>query len=292
MTIPTRVHNLAFDRAVIFEAVDCYPLISDNSEELRKLFDSRSELVKVYINDPIKTADSIVKLIKSLPMKNIPEVYLDISTFTHEILLILLKQFYKSMKDSCRLIYLYNGASEYSVGASDEDKWLSKGCKEVRSVIGYPGRILPGRKTCLIVVVGFEHERATKLIIEMDPEFLVLGKAIISEEDIVDVKHITPMIFFHKLVKAMTSIRCDVRDFEFSCKNPYRTYEKLKELIEIYSTYNCIIAPLNTKISTVAISWIAYKNPAIQICYAVPETYNFANYSIPSDRFTIFPCMD
>lgn len=292
MTIPSVVHEYEFEKVVLFEAVDSYPIVEENAKQIECLFGTKCERVGVFIKDPIKTSDSVAKIIRKLREMDVINIYLDVSTFTHEILLILLKQLYNTMLKKCNLIYIYNGASEYSINVPVEDKWLSKGCKEVRSVIGYPGKILPGRGTCLIVLVGFEQERATKLIVEMDPEFLALGQGILNTDHVTDENHVVPMTHFHRLVKDLTSIRNNVKDFEFSCKDPYLTYSKLKEVIQTYSDYNCIIAPLNTKISTIAISWIAFENPAIQICYAEPETYNYENYSRPSPNSTFFTCKE
>ena len=41
-----------------------------------------------------------------------------------------------------------------------EAKWLSRGIGEVRSILGYSGTLKPSRSNLLIVIVGYEYERA------------------------------------------------------------------------------------------------------------------------------------
>ena len=55
------------------------------------------------------------------------------------------------------------------------EKWLSKGVKEIRSVLGFPGEILPSRKNHLIVLTGYEYERAKTIIDILQPYSLALG---------------------------------------------------------------------------------------------------------------------
>ena len=68
---------------------------------------------------------------------------IDATTFTRESLLILVRFLKQSLKTSDSVQFLYAPAKEYSIGTQYEDKWLSRGIREVRSVLGYPGDFLP-----------------------------------------------------------------------------------------------------------------------------------------------------
>ena len=75
--------------------------------------------------------------------------------------------------------------------------------------------------------------------------------------------------------------------FEFSCSDIVKTVDQLNMIIEDNKGKNTIIVPLNTKLSTLAAGVVALKNEDVQICYSVPEMYNTAGYSEPSDNITI-----
>ena len=213
---------------------------------------------------------------------------IDISTFTHEMLLILIRIIYNNKERFKKITCIYVGASEYSIGDPLEMKWLSKGCKDIRSVIGYPGRLIPGKPNCLIVLVGFEHERAINMINRMDPERILLGNGITRKDHIISESHLAPMLFFQKLLSDLLASRNGIDSFEFSSRDVITTIDSLQKQIELNVGYNNIIVPLNSKISTIAVALVAFKNPDIQVCYAEPVTYNYDSYSSPDDYMTIF----
>lgn len=289
-SISKSIKSLSFKHITVFAANDCHPSIMKTALVVKSLFAERPEIVTTKTRDPLFTADAIAKTVNQIINNEIKDITIDITTFTHEMLLILLKLLLKHKDYFSRVTCVYTGARDYSVGDAKELKWLSKGCKEVRSVFGYPGKLIPGRPTCLIVLVGFEHERATRIIIEMDPEQLLLGKGIPSVKHLTHESHKAPMEFFHKLVDNMVSSRGRgaVKHFEFSCSDIAQTVKSLKSNIQETPNHNHIIVPLNTKISTAAVALTAIENSAIQVCYAEPETYNFATYSEPDDKVTIF----
>jgi hypothetical protein len=205
---------------------------------------------------------------------------IDITTFTHEALLIILRILANTPANKTRIFLCYNGASEYSIGLPREKKWLSKGIEEIRSVIGYPGLLLPNRPTHLIILVGYEHERAHKLIEAFQPSLVSLGHG--KPGTATSKKNYETSIFFHKLLVGSTSIRHIFSEFEFSANDPSVSQKALLKLINDRSGYNHIIAPMNTKISTISCALIGIKDPSVQICYAQPRLYNYYSYSKPS----------
>ena len=98
-----------------------------------------SEEIGFSLKQSDKIADLIYALIRELKGLKIEKVVVDISTFTHEVLLILIKAIYMSKNYFKKVLFLYNGADKYS-------EWLSKGCKDIRNVIGYPGYWNPAYK--------------------------------------------------------------------------------------------------------------------------------------------------
>ena len=75
--------------------------------------------------------------------------------------------------------------------------------------------------------------------------------------------------------------------FEFSCKDIEKTVKTLKTIIAKAPEDNHIIVPLNTKLSTISAAIVALENKDIQLCYAVPEVYNYENYSTSGEDITI-----
>lgn len=65
--------------------------------------------------------------------------------------------------------------SSYEEGTSLP--WLSKGVRTIRSVVGYSGDMSPIKDLLLIILVGFEYERAQTLIEVFEPSKLYLGMA-------------------------------------------------------------------------------------------------------------------
>jgi hypothetical protein len=204
-------------------------------------------------------------------------------SFTHEVLLILLKVVQSAFSPSAAIVGVYNGAAEYSLGSDDTNKWLTKGVKDVRSVLGYSGLSIPSQKNHLIILAGFETERAEKLVEFYEPTLLSIGHG----DPLASIanSHFVLNRQFHR--KLMDKYR-DVRTFTFSCADPSETERAIEEQISKFPHFNIILAPLNTKISTAGAAMIAMKNPAIQLCYASVTTYNERAYSSPSQDCYIF----
>ena len=280
------IKNLNIQKAFIFANQDFHESILHNADEIGGLFSVKGKTIKTALHAPLETADAITRTIKEIVEIGIDDLIVDITTFTHEMLLIILRLLFLHKNHFQKITCVYTGAKEYSIGEPDERKWLSKGCKEVRSVIGYPGKIVPGRPTSLLVLVGFEHERAMRMISEMDPEYLLLGKGMSGQTT--HKSHKAPMKIFHSLVQDMVSSRGKITEFEFSCKDPYMTSKVIYDLCENDKDQNHIVVPLNTKISTIGVALAALKNNSIQVCYAEPEHYNFEGYSSPDKYVRVF----
>ena len=236
--------------------------------------------------NPVSVARCLTEEVKKLLTITPLSIVIDITTFTHEILLMFLKLI-SNNADKFRAVHCaYNGAEGYSMNVPLEDVWLSKGCKDVRNVIGYPGLLRPSAKTCLTILTGFELERATKLVECLEPDRLALGYGFEPTSR----NHEPQMAHFkEKFEKWKSNYKnSQVSSFQFSSKHVMKTVGALEALISDHPDDNYILVPLNTKLSTVATAITAWRNRKIQVCYAMPQTYNVGNYSIPSQNITIF----
>lgn len=240
-----------------------------------------SRLIELNSNAPTLNYLKIRKIIfKEATEGNLENTLIDITTFTHETLLILLKIF-KLINASVKNLYLgYSGAKEYSVSENDDDKkWLSKGIREIRNVIGFPGVYERMRKDHIVIMFGFEYERTVSLIEKYEYDILSLGFCL--ESTAIRSNHYKINKERHlKLLSRFTNSL----QFTFSLKDPLQTQNNIldhisnNDLVEA----NTVIAPMNNKISTIGAGIAAFNNPRIQLVYAQPLIYNTSNYSIPN----------
>lgn len=202
---------------------------------------------------------------------------LDISTFTRESLLIIIKYFelYRSSLDTIKLYYRAANVSDH----------LSSGLVQVRSVIGYMGNIESDKPLHVVVLSGFEYERAKDVIDTLEPQFISIGYGSLGQS-VTDELQRKNAQFTERLIACYTQENINV--FEHSVIDPFSASEQILKLAEAYHDHNIVIVPLNNKISTVAVGLAAQKNTAIQVCYPQMASYNTFSYSVPLDECFIF----
>lgn len=276
-TLAQNIKGEKIKKAYAFRNVDP-PMDINNSGNINIICSCLKNLSAVEVNLCLPTvlADKMFFVILEIIKAQIKNIIIDISTFTHEALLILLKIVYDQQLSFESILLVYNGASEYAT-------WLSMGCKNIRNVVGFPGLFNPAYKNHLIILTGFEKERATKLVELFEPDVLSIGYG--SEPT--DNNHL----------KTMQKMKEDFNDwfenvglpwsqFDFSCSKIDSTMDKVKDIIDNGQNENIILVPLNTKLSTISVALIALKNKRVQVVYPIPEAYNLL-YSKPSDNFTV-----
>ncbi|MBD5085328.1 MAG: hypothetical protein HDT33_09830 [Clostridiales bacterium] len=273
--------------AFIF-STDSNQKVIETREKVTAIFCDRSTEYLIPPNDPFYHLKCAYDMAQKINDCGIKKILVDITTFTHEMLLILLNVLWRKKDMYASIEFVYTGAKEYCPDVIDSRKWLSKGCKEVRSVLGYPGLLVPKKQSCLIILVGFEHERASGLIDMVDPDQLFIGCGITQSAYVTSEMHIGPMKEFEAMHKSLLASRANVSTFDFSAKDIVSTLVSIERIVGETKGYNHIVVPMNTKISTLAVGMAALNDPSIQLCYAEPETYNFDNYSSPGDSILCY----
>jgi hypothetical protein len=282
--IPSNLNRENIDRAIIFaNKVGYTSLIDETAEQLKAMFGDRGSIASVATENPLTVADQLQRELQLFKQRPTNTFAIDITSFTHESLLIVLRVLWEHMRPSDKVFCLYNGATDYSTGLPADQKWLTKGVGEIRSVLGYPGRIIPTRKIHLIVLVGFETERAERIIAAYEPSELSLGYGSPLESISLPLHKLNKR--FHKKLSDRYK---NVADFTFSCEDAIAAKAAVQKRVESRDGFNVFIAPMNTKISTVGVALAALENPAIQLCYATAEQYNFEAYSTPSSECYLF----
>ena len=278
ITLAREIDIDTIKKTYVFRNVD-KPMNTYNAGNLKTIQEriTGASIVEVSLSNPVLVADALFSIIIEIRDANIKNIVIDISTFTHETLLMLLKSLYVNRLFFDTISLVYNGASRYS-------DWLSKGCKDIRNVVGYPGFFNPSYKDHMIILTGFEKERATQLVELFEPDILSIGNGC----DPTSADHQTMMEEMKEKFEEWSENLGSILStpFDFSCSDISATMEKIEEIISRNSKENYILVPLNTKLSTVSAALIALKIPNIQVIYPVPETYNIS-YSVPSDSFTV-----
>ncbi|WP_417364275.1 hypothetical protein [Galbibacter sp.] len=273
--------------AIICTNTDQSDIVGQNALSIQNKLKCDSEFANFDTNNPLSIADELLKRLSRFDNKM--EIVVDITTFTHEALLILLKIFQISksyLKNNIHLIY--NSAKSYCHTVENiDDIWLSKGLRDKRTILGYPGRFKPYNPLHFIMLVGFENERAKHLIESYEPSVLSLGIADKKESVAPDIHEIN--LSRYKNLKILYK---DVYEFTFSCINPLATYNILNEYIARYKNYNVVISPMNNKVSTLGCGLFALSNPQVQLISSRANLYNTESYSKASKYFYKFNLRD
>lgn len=282
-TVPDHLPFNAVRRVLICENEDLRAVIEPSRSYLHERFGAKAISVQLNTKDPLIGADNMQKAISSVGESRPNNFLVDITAFTHESLLILVKLLQTFLHKGNNVQFVYTSALDYAVGMKPEDKWLSKGIGEIRSVLGYPGILRPSRKVHLIVLVGFEGERAAKLIEAYEPTVVSLGFGSAGESISNSLHEVN--VTFHKKLFAMYR---NVLDFSFSCVDPWEAKKSIDAQKAKLPDHNVVIAPMNTKISTIGAALSAFSDESIQLCYAHAKQYNWENYSLPGDECYFF----
>jgi len=135
------------------------------------------EFLDASKRNPLRLADVLIRLASEIEPAAPVRWVADITTMTHEMLLIIVAAADEIVTPWKDLRLVYNVAGQYSGDDEPAKKWISQGIHEVRSVIGYPGNWSPGEPTTMVALPGFDPERMRRMVEEIEPEQLIVGIA-------------------------------------------------------------------------------------------------------------------
>jgi hypothetical protein len=192
-------------------------------------------------------------------------VTLDVTTFNRESLLVTVLLL-RTRFPNARIRLLYAAPTGHG-------SWLSRGFRAVRNVIGFAGTQYPSRPTLLVVLSGFESERTLKLIEEHEPTLVLLG--------IGDPPTREEFRDRNESEQRLVLGRQGVRKFSFPTNDLGACHAGLVQELSGYSaSHNIILAPMSTKLSTLAVLTVCETYPHAQVTYCLPGEYNIDEYSI------------
>jgi len=257
---------------------------ANEAKELRKKYGIASDKTRIVdTNDPLQTQRTIANEVSALRvLKGEYSIVLDITSFRREELLLLVGSLSKVGRDQLKKTHFV-----YSKASAMGD-WLSNNVREVRSVVGFPGEVSNAKKTHLMLLVGIEHHRALAIIQAYEPYSISLGMVpkdkSVNEEIYERNRQLTDWLIRH-----FDQVR---RVFDFPATDPSELKKILEMLTSELNEFNVVIAPLNSKLSTLAVGAFAIEHPQIQLCYAEVDVYNAGDYSQPSEDIVWVPASD
>lgn len=245
-------------------------------EKYKEKFNVRS--YEMDISRPTTTADALIDYF-SVVLGEVehPNVVVDISTFTRESLLITMR-YLQVNKEKLGDVYIFYRVAEASTQLSEE-------VVEIRSVLGYMGNFTSERPLHLILLSGFEYERAKEIIDNLEPDYISIGYG--DKEKSISVSSYEHNKEFTDKLLGYYSPEL-IKVFCHSLKDPNEVRKDLKNIIESRGDCNVVLAPLNNKLSTVGAGLAAIDNPSVQVCYAQVGSYNETAYSNCKDDCFIY----
>lgn len=268
---------------LVFSSDRADKLAKNNLHTLLSLNKEASN-IRLDIKDPLQLADRISE-VKAFCESAVAHgrILIDITCFRREELLILMRVLSgleRPMWRYCELLYVS--------AASMAEDWLSKNTVEYRSVIGYSGLSSPARRSHLIVMVGFEVERARDIIANYEPAKLTIGYGRQAESINAPLYHRN--IHFFEQLKSLYG--ADVDSFDFSLTDPLKAAREISAVVSKTPDMINIVAPLNNKISTIGAGLVGISKKEVQICYGVVSEYNVKSYSTVGDKVYRFNLAD
>ncbi|MCY4646283.1 MAG: hypothetical protein OXE73_05360 [Gammaproteobacteria bacterium] len=204
------------------------------------------------------------------------DIAVDITCFPRELLGMLLFAISLMRKRFVNVTVDYIAAPEggYATQNTELDesaRWLSKGVRDIRSIIGFPGDFSGEKTGHLIALAGHERERLMEIVEYVEPRKLSIGSGDIGSSTTAGADE-----YSRRVVRALRS-RVPVptvERFGFRSDSVDDVYERLREVGLDFGKENVSLAGMNTKLSFVGATLFALHERRVRIVYAVPEKYN------------------
>lgn len=247
-------------------------LRDQNFEKLMNALLQHSENVFPIVCDHHDPLDGISKIHDlcenrgvSLQGKN---VTVDITTFTKQYLLVLLKFIEKQKPKSMRLFY--TEPEDYGVRW---DKPLSYGLIDIVSVPSYGGHFYIEKENLLILTLGYEGDRSYGIWERFAPHKTII---LIGRPSFRDSWEGRVEEFNKKLISKLSKDSINY----IPTLDPFEVSKNLDNLIQRYSErFNISVSPLGPKPQVVGCYLSIRKHPDIQIIYAIPKFHEEEYFS-------------
>lgn len=219
------------------------------------------------------------------------DVVIDATCFPRELLGMLLFALSVRRSQMRRVRVLYVSAKKYITqreDLADSERWLSRGTKTIRSILGYPGDFASDRKRHVVALAGHEQDRLLEIINFLEPTRLsisneqersstVIGADLESEK----VKGKLRELIGHP----------EYGEVRFYANSILDTFDSLTDLLSTNTTDNVALVAMNTKLSFIGAALCALHLRHVRLVYSVPIEYN-ARYSEGAGELRQFDITD
>jgi hypothetical protein len=161
--------------------------------------------------------------------------------------------------------YIYHRPEEYALD------WLTRDTDQPRLVYQHSGISAFGKKTCLLLLTGFDVDRAAQMIQFFEPRVVLIGLQRGSQYNN-QVKNVEQS-------RQMLGRKPEARFFELDAYSSDHGQEEIENAVgKELEHFNIIAASLGPKISAVSLYQLQCKHPEIALAYAPSRQFN-PNYS-------------
>lgn len=256
---------------LINEKFEKYSKVQQNKELIQGMLASSTKFDQTYyitisIDNPLKSIIEIDRIIKSkFANQERITITFDFTTFPRgELLTILYYLRHLSSLGSICLFY---------VSPQDYGDWLSEGYTQTIVPPFFEGPSSLDKKIALLLLTGFEYDRAIMLIDDIQPATVIIGKPrpgtsdkfADSSERIVD-----------QLVKTR---KIESKIYEVPANDPFSCQAAIESIIREHPSYDFLVAIMGSKLEVLG-TYLAYeKSESFRVLYALPLIYNVGDYS-------------
>lgn len=233
------------------------------------------------------SVDGLVKLKEVLKKRDLSKgrITVDITTFTKQYLLVLLKSIRHDYPSaSIRILYT---PGFYKVSPSNPEKTaLSWGVKEIKPVPGFLGNCLPWQDDILVLFLGYEGERAFQIMQKLEPKKTIA--VLPNPPSYPYAGHPTSTLNRRILNRPSDEVeRCEANALDPESARDLLL--KLSKKYEYEEKCNLIISPLCTKIQTLGILLFFWtkKDTNAEVIYASPFWYNEKKYTFDFPNYVL-----
>ncbi|MBI2910410.1 MAG: hypothetical protein HYX92_22420 [Chloroflexi bacterium] len=192
-------------------------------------------------------------------------ITLDISTFTKQHCLVLLRVLHRAWQTRLRLLY--------TVPLKYPDR-PTRGVSHVETIPYFAGLWKPGNKLLLVVLLGLEHDRAMAIVDRLEPHDVLAALSVNPYDPGIGERVVKLNQFLFR------------RPNVDRCPNPLQGYspsQNVPQLLKVFQkwrpTHNICLAPLGPKSQTLSVYLATSVYPEVQVVYATAARYDTAYYS-------------
>jgi hypothetical protein len=261
LRIPRELSAAGYSGQVVVFYCDDLPsaAIKTNLDAIRALFPNSSTLRPVSFRD----SSRIINAARTTNWSQC--AIIDISCFNRENLFPFLWAVRLGIDIFPSWVFGYSAPEKYG-------SWLSRDYEPAHNIIGFSGGLAFSGKRHLIAVVGYESDRALKVIRALEPSSVTLAIGTVP----------TKAEFLLRNREAVREVlgssNFELREVDVS--HPERSADTLLKIVEDFRTENSLhFAPFSTKLSCLAIYALWQRDRGIRIWNAQPQIYNVLDYT-------------